>query len=102
MMPGEEAEDESLTDVERERTYKINVHNVIMDTVNESIDQRFLSYGTLSANFALLDPKHFAQICSGWLPRTALLHRLGLAYVPLCHVTWAPTGTSNGPLTIAV
>ena len=72
MMPGEEAEDESLTDVERERTYKINVHNVIMDTVNESIDQRFLSHGTLSADFALLDPKHFAQICSGWLPRTAL------------------------------
>ena len=26
--------------------------------------------------------------------------RLGLAYVPLCHGTWAPTGTSNGPMTI--
>ena len=28
--------------------------------------------------------------------------RLGLAYVPLCHGTWAPTGISNGPLTIVV
>ena len=28
--------------------------------------------------------------------------RLGLAYVPLCRDTWAPTGTSSGPLTIVV
>ena len=28
---------------------------------------------------------------------TDRLRRLGLAYVPLCHGTWAPTGKSNGP-----
>ena len=70
MMPCEEAEDEPLTDVER--AYKVNVHNVIEDTVNESINQRFLSHGTVYADFALLDPKNFAQICSGSLSGTAL------------------------------
>ena len=47
MMPGEKAEDEPLTDVER--AFKINVHNLIMDKVNESINQRFLSHDTLYA-----------------------------------------------------
>ena len=49
-----------------------------MDTVNESINQRFLFHATLYADFVILDPKikTFAQIYSGSLPGKAL-HDLG-------------------------
>ena len=56
-MPGELAKDEIITDPER--AYKVDVYNIIMDTICESIPSRFLSHGTLYADFALLGPRNF-------------------------------------------
>ena len=47
-------------------------------------------------------PHNIDGDCVSELPYDNDKLRLGLAYVPLCHGTWAPTGTSNGPLTIVV
>lgn len=69
-MPGELAEDEIITDAER--AYKVDVYNIIMDTICESIHRRFLSHGTLYADFALLEPRNFLEICSNNLPPSAL------------------------------
>ncbi|XP_060781697.1 uncharacterized protein LOC132889330 isoform X2 [Neoarius graeffei] len=57
-----------------EALYRINVHNRIMDTVIESMHQRFLKNGTLYADLALLDPKNFSQVksYSSGFPETAL------------------------------
>lgn len=51
-MPGELAQDEVERDVEM--AYKTKVHHVIMDTVTESIHQRFLTHGRLFADLAYL------------------------------------------------
>lgn len=59
-MPGESSEDETVSDATT--AYKIKVHNVIFDTVAESIHRRFLNNGTLYADFACLDPRNFTDI----------------------------------------
>lgn len=71
-MPGEMSEHETFTDAES--AFRIQVHHLIMDTVIESLHQRFLSNGTLYADLALLDPKNFDQILASTsdLPQTAL------------------------------
>jgi len=61
-MPGEMSQDEAVTDAET--SYKIEVHNRIMDRVAGSMHQRFLKNGTLYADLALLDPKNFSQVTS--------------------------------------
>ena len=61
-MPGERSRDEAVTDAEA--SYKIEVHNRIMDTVAGSMHQRSLKNGTLYADQALLDPKNFSQVIS--------------------------------------
>jgi hypothetical protein len=42
-MPGEMAQDEVISDALA--AYKINVHNIIFDTVTQSMDRRFLANG---------------------------------------------------------
>ena len=69
-MPGELAEDEIITDAER--AYIVDVYNIIMDTIYESIHRCFLSHGTLYADFALLEPRNFLEICSNNLAPSAL------------------------------
>ncbi|XP_034051779.1 uncharacterized protein LOC117532559 [Gymnodraco acuticeps] len=71
-MPGEMSKDEAVTDAET--SYKIDVHNQIMDTVTGSMHQRFLKNGTLYADLALLAPKRFNQVTSyaGGFPEAAL------------------------------
>jgi hypothetical protein len=60
LMPGEMAQDEVISDALA--AYKINVHNIIFDTVTQSMDRRFLANGQLYADFSCLDPKRFPDI----------------------------------------
>ena len=69
-MPGELAEDEITTDAER--AYKVDIYNIIMATICESIHRRFLSHSTLYADFAVLEPRNFLEICSNNLPPSVL------------------------------
>ncbi|KAJ4942060.1 hypothetical protein JOQ06_011930 [Pogonophryne albipinna] len=79
-MPGEMSKDEAVTDAET--SYKIDVHNQIMDTVTGSMHQRFLKNGTMYADLALLDPKRFSQmldsdqIIDGVAEKSELLQKL--------------------------
>ena len=80
-MPGERSRDEALTDAEA--SYKIEVHNRIMDTVAGSMHQRFLKNGTLYADLALLDPKNFSQVISyGESFQEAALQELSKCLLP--------------------
>ena len=56
-MPGEEAEEEHILNTEDQ--YRIKVHNIILDTVTESIQTRYFAYGALYDDFACLDPRNF-------------------------------------------
>lgn len=60
-MPGELAEDEQLAIVVTE--FKVKVHNVIVDTVTDSIQIRFSANSKLCSDFVYLDPRNFA--CEG-------------------------------------
>lgn len=52
--------------------YKIRVHNVILDTVTESMNRRFLSCGTLYADLACLEPNSFSDIKKSGLQAPAM------------------------------
>lgn len=62
VMPGEKSVDEPIADALS--AYEVNVHNVIFDTVCESMDRRFLSNRELYHDFSCLDPKRFSEIRS--------------------------------------
>ncbi|CAH2282096.1 zinc finger MYM-type 1-like [Pelobates cultripes] len=53
--------------------YKINVHNVILDMVTESISRRFLACGTLFADLACSEPNNFHEIKKCGLQEFSLL-----------------------------
>ena len=55
-------EDETTSDCNT--TYQNKVHNVILDTVTESISRRFEKNGKLYAELCLLDPRSFVEIQS--------------------------------------
>lgn len=60
----EMAEDDTIAD--GNTNYKNKVHNVILDTVIESISRRFEKNGKLYAELCLLDPRSFGEIqCKG-------------------------------------
>lgn len=69
-MPGELAQDEPLKAAERE--FEVTVHNVIMDTVTQSIHERFTVSGKLCSDFACLDPKNFPEVRNKGLPGSAM------------------------------
>lgn len=58
--PGELAEDEPMANADED--YKIKVHNVILDTVVESIHRRYAANAVLCADVSCMDPKHFSEI----------------------------------------
>ncbi len=69
-MPGELAEDEHLASAETD--FKVNVHNVIVDTVTGSIHKRFSANAKLCSDLACLDPRNFAHVRESGLPSSAL------------------------------
>lgn len=68
-MPGEMAEDEPLSDSLTEN--RVKVHNVIMDTVQESIYHRYTASAGPCSDFACMDSKNFAEIQKNGLPKSA-------------------------------
>ncbi|KAI4826761.1 hypothetical protein KUCAC02_030194 [Chaenocephalus aceratus] len=61
-MPGEVAQDEPVSDAGR--NYKIKAHNVILDTVTDSLQRRYAANAVLCSDFACMDPKNVPQIRS--------------------------------------
>ena len=57
---GDLAKVEQLTAAERD--FEVTVHNVIIDTVTQSIHERFAVSGKLCSDFACLDPKNFSDV----------------------------------------
>ena len=47
---------------DQENLYKVNVHNVVLDTVISSLKTRFTEHGNLFADLFCLDPNNFSQI----------------------------------------
>jgi hypothetical protein len=70
IMPGEFAQDEVISDPTT--AYRIQIHNVILDRITESMNSRFLAGKTLYADLACLDPKNFSDITIQGLHSTAL------------------------------
>uniref|UniRef100_A0AAQ5XSS1 DUF4371 domain-containing protein n=1 Tax=Amphiprion ocellaris TaxID=80972 RepID=A0AAQ5XSS1_AMPOC len=70
VLPGEMAQDESLSD--SEKAYEINVHHQIIDTAVEAMHKRFSTHGTLYADLSLLHPRNFPLIHTSALPESAL------------------------------
>jgi hypothetical protein len=68
--PGELAEDEPIANADMD--YKIKIHNVILDTVVESIHRRYAANAALCADVSCMKPKHFPEIREKGLPKTAI------------------------------
>ena len=67
--------DETVDDVavsDAVSAYKIRMHNVILDTVTESMNKRFLSCGTLYVDLACLEPNSFSDIKKSGLQAPAM------------------------------
>ena len=69
-MPGELADDEQLASADTD--FRVKVHNVIVDTVTDSINRRFSANAKLCSDFACLDPRNFACVKENGLPSSAL------------------------------
>ena len=69
-MPGEGAEEQQEWTAEDQ--YRVKVHNVILDTVTESIQTRFAANGALYDDFACLDPRNFGAVKERGLPSESL------------------------------
>lgn len=54
-MPGEMAQDESLSD--SGKTCEVNIHHQILHRAVEAMHKRFLTHGTVYADVSLLHPK---------------------------------------------
>jgi hypothetical protein len=57
--------------------FRVNVHNMVMDQVINSLKQRFSEHGSLYADLSCLDPRNFAEILKR-MPSDALQHLSGL------------------------
>ncbi|KAK7003618.1 hypothetical protein BgiMline_005088 [Biomphalaria glabrata] len=57
--------------------FRVNVHNMVMDQVMNSLKQRFSEHGSLDADLSCLDPRNFAEILKR-MPSDALQHLSGL------------------------
>ncbi|KAK0154533.1 Zinc finger MYM-type protein 1 [Merluccius polli] len=69
-MPGEVAEE--WHELSAEDQYRVKVHNIILDTVTESIQIRFSANGALYDDFACLDPRNFGTLRERGLPSESL------------------------------
>lgn len=68
----QQSTDEENTNTDSLTAYRINVHNIILDTVSDCTHHCFLQHGTLYADLSLLDPLHFPDLNSNGLPHNAL------------------------------
>ncbi|XDV21827.1 hypothetical protein PO909_026847 [Leuciscus waleckii] len=68
--PGELAQDEPIANADTD--YKINIHNVILDTVIESFHSRYAENAVLPDNVSCMDPRNFPEIREKGLPGTAM------------------------------
>ena len=68
--PDELAEDEPIANADMD--YKIKIHNVVLDTVVESIHLRYAVDAVLCADVSCMNPKHFPEIREKGLPKTAM------------------------------
>lgn len=64
------AEDEPIANADMD--YKIKIHNVVLDTVVESIHRRYAANAVLCADVSCMNPKHFPEIREKGLPKTAM------------------------------
>ncbi|KAI2646611.1 GMP reductase [Labeo rohita] len=68
--PGELAQDEPIANADTD--YKINIHNVILDTVIESFHSRYAENAVLCSDVSCMDPRNFPEIREKGLPGTAM------------------------------
>lgn len=64
------AEDEPIANADKD--YEIKIHNVILDTVVESIHHCYAANAVLCADVSCMDPKRFPEIREKGLPNTAM------------------------------
>lgn len=64
------AEDKPIANADMD--YKINIHNVVLGTVVESIHCRYAANAVLCADVSCRNPKHFPEIREKGLPKTAM------------------------------
>lgn len=69
-MPGEVAEEQYGLSAEDQ--YRVKVHNIILDTVAESIQTRFLANGSLYDDVACLEPRNFGKLRDRGVPSESL------------------------------
>ena len=67
---GDLAKVEQLTAAERD--IEMAIHNVIIDTVIQSIHEHIAESGKLCSDFACLDPKNFSDVRDKVLPGSAM------------------------------
>lgn len=68
--PGELAQDEPIANADID--YKINIHNVILDTVIESFHSRYAENAVLCTDVSCMDPRNFPEIREKGIPGTAM------------------------------
>ena len=59
-MPGEVSRDQLI--INPLETYKITVHNIVLDTIINKLNERFTKHGSLYSDLSLLDPTNFKDI----------------------------------------
>ena len=64
------AEDDLIANADK--NYEIKIHNLILDTVVESIHHRYAANAVLCADVSCMDPKRFPEIREKGLPNTAM------------------------------
>jgi len=89
-MPGEVAEEEHSLNTEDQ--YRIKVHNVILDTVTQSIQTRYSANGVLYDDFACLDPRNFGTLRDRGLPSESLMKEQHLQGSMPSFVVWPTSG----------
>jgi len=70
-MPGELSDDTTISDADSK--YEVQVHNVILGTIIESISRRFAKNRELYTDFAMLDPQNFNDLKCTQCPERKLI-----------------------------
>jgi len=70
------------------------VHNVILDTIIESISRRFAKNRELNTDFALLDPQNFNDLKCNGVPAGDSRATPEALQGELGYLAWLRTGTS--------
>ena len=70
-MAGEECADEKTQSLLQEE-YRIHVYNCIIDTITQTMENRFSEHQNLYLDLSLFYPKRFGEVKSGNLPKNSL------------------------------